>query len=472
MQIVLTKYWLAIHVGLLCFASWYGVSQPRGVGHRSLLWLALLALEALVLLPSVRRGETLADARLRVGCALLRDPFLYLGLAVLGMVVIQWLNSGCTLVYLPDADIWQFSRPPVPWLPSSIDPKIAFSRVAISLACVTAGLVLRLGVNRSGKRYLLQAASAFSGIVGFQLVWRASAGTAPYADLASHPPACNAGSFFGFWLLVGMGVYLDALCRRQRGTELLFVLAFVGNLAAMLFFASSWAILAYGIAGMLFAVYWLFFVGLHQTKATQVKLFLATAFVIAGTAVALIYVFPGNPVTEKLGSLASWKESWNTLMAERDTRVTAGLKIWKACPWVGTGGDGFFHYVGTVVDGKGWALLRRDQAYVRNDQLQFLCEYGAFGAGLLLALVIALLIPILYRLRLAWQAGSAVEYESRLLLFRLSPLVVAGILAASLCFAESWLASPLQSPAVLTSWLMVMSTLPAFLPASAGSGSR
>lgn len=471
MQKVLTKYWLAVHVGLLWFVAWYGVSQPRGFGHRPLLWLAVLTVEALVLLPSVRKGETLSDARSRVGHAVLHDPFTYLGLAVISMAVVQWLNSGCVLVYLSDADVWQFSRPPVTWLPFSIDPKAALANVSVLSACIVAGVVLRQGVNRAGKRFLLQAAAAVSGAVAVLLVWRASAGVAPYAALASDPPACNPGSFFGFWLLMGMGAYVDALSRRQRATELLFSLGFIGNLIGMLFFASALAILAYGFAALLLVIYWMLFLGLHHSRPVQIKLFLITLVVCASTVLAITYVFPGNPVVGKMKSLAAWGQQWHALTVDRETRMSAVLKIWKEHPWVGVGADGFFHHVGTVMQGKDWAVIRRDQAFVRNDCLQYLCEYGALGVGLLLAVVACLVGPVCYRLRLAWQEGAVGETESRMLLFRLSPLVVTGILATALCFAESWLASPFHSPAVLASWFFVMAMIPAFLPATA-TGSK
>ncbi len=470
MQTVLTKYWLAIHVGLLWFVSWCGVSQPRGLSHRPLLWLALLTLEALILLPSVRKGETLSDARFRTGQAVLRDAFTYLGLAAVGMVFIQWLNSGCSLVYLSDADVWQFSPPPVTWLPFSIEAKAALANVSVLLACVVAGIVLRQGVNRSGKRFLLQAASAVSGAIAVYMVWQASGGDASYAASARDPSACNPGSFFGFWLVMGMGAYVDALSRRQRGTELLFGFAFIGNLAGMLFFASALAIVVYVVTALLLVVYWMLLLGHSHSKPTQLKLFFVTLVVCVSAVLAVVYVFPGNPVAEKVKSLAAWGQHWDAVASDREIRTSAVLKIWKGHPWVGVGTDGFFHHVGTVVEGKDWSVIRRDQAFVRNDSLQFLCEYGALGVGLLLALVAALLVPVCYRLRLAWQEGPGVEFESRWLLLRLSPLVVTGVLATALCFAESWIASPFRSPAVLTSWTFVMAMVPAFLPAKA-SGS-
>ena len=90
MQKVLTKYWLTIHVGLMLFCPWFYLAQPRVQGFTPLLWLSLIAIEVAVLLPSVRRGETFLDARMRVIRATVKDAFFYIGLAVLVFATVQW----------------------------------------------------------------------------------------------------------------------------------------------------------------------------------------------------------------------------------------------------------------------------------------------------------------------------------------------------------------------------------------------
>jgi hypothetical protein len=464
MQTVLTKYWLIVHVGLLWFVSWFGLTPSSGFSQRPLFWLSLLLLEALVLLPAVQKGETLSDARGRIGRALVRDPFTYIGLAVLVMAAVRWLNGGRTLVYLSDADVWQFSAPAFSWLASSVEKPAAFANLAVQTACVAACLVLRLGASRVGRRYLLQAAAMLSGCVAFWFVWRACAHVQPYEAWAREPAACNPGSFFGFWLVVGMGAYVDALSRRQAATVWMFALAFVGNLLGVLFFASALAALVYVAVAALLVVYWMLVLGHARAKSLQVRLFLASALVAAATFASLAYAFPSNPVSARAKAAMDWDARWKEFTADREIRSAAGLKIWKGQPWVGVGPGGFHHYVGTVVDGKAWALIKRDQAWARNDGLQFLCERGVLGVGLLAALVAALAVPVCYRLRLLSQGGSQGDYESQWLLLRMSPVALTGILAALLVFAESWVASPLQSSAMWISWILLQAALPAFMP--------
>lgn len=466
MQTFLTKYWLATHVWVLLAVSWYGMSEPRGLSYVPLLWFAVLAVEAVVLLPSVRRGETLADGRTRFRRDVLNDPFTYLGLAFAGMALIQWLNSGCSLVYLADADIWKFSPPPVSWLPFSVERLSAFSNLSVFTACVAAGVVLRHGVNKGGKRGVLQAAAALSGGIACVLAWKACAGVEPYAAQARAPGASGLGPFFCFWLIMGIGVCADALMREQRGAELLFAFAFVGNLVGMLFFAGTLSLLVCVGVTLLMMVYWLLLSG-GSSKATQVKLFLLLLVVCLCVGAGVFLVFPGNAIEAKIKAAGEWGAYWGPLSAERDFRSECALKIWEEHPWVGAGADGFSHQIGAYMDGKDWALIKRDSACVRNDAIQFLCEFGALGIGLLLSLVVSLLVPICYRMRMAFHREDGHEHGGRFGFLQLSPLVVAGGVASLLVLVDGWFESPFRTPAVFMSWFFVVAMLPGFLPAKA-----
>ena len=312
---------------------------------------------------------------------------------------------------------------------------------------------------------MLQGAAALSGCVACLMVWQACRGVEPYVALAKSPGVCTSGSFFGFWLVLGMGGYVDALARGQRATGALFLLGFLGNLLGMLFFSSALALVLYAVVALLLAAYWMVYLNAAVSKGVQFKLFLVTLIVVASVVFTVLFAFPGNPVVSKLESLVEFGKYWGDLSETREVRMTAALKIWKEHPWVGVGADGFFHYVGTVVEGKDWALIKNDQAYVYNDCLQFLCEFGVLGASLMGAVVVALIVPVCYRARLAWQHGGEADNESRVFLLRVSPLVFTGVCATALCFIESWVANPFRSAGLVTSWVFVLATLPAFLPA-------
>ena len=466
MQKVLTKYWLTIHVGLMLFCPWFYLAQPRVQGLTPLLWLSLIAIEVAVLLPSVRRGETFADARMRVIRATVKDTLFYIGSAVLVFATIQWLNSGCKLMYLPDADIWQFTDPVVPWAPFSVEAKTSLTNVSVFAACIAGSLCLRHAVSQTGKRYLLQTAMLLSGALAVYSVWQACHSVEPYVGYAFGREWCALGAFFGFWLILGMGVFVEALAREQRGVEVFFALGVVGNLVGMLFFSKAFSMVLYAVIAFLLFFYWMAYLNTHVPKHVQLKLFFVSVVVLVSVTVALTYVFPGNPVEGKIKGLLPLEHSWHALAETREIRMNAALKIWQDHPWVGVGADGFHHFVGSVIGDKDWRLIKADQACVYNDSLQLLCEYGLLGLGLLLSAVITLMVPVCHRARIAWKCGGRDENDSRIFLLRISPLVLTGVLATGICFLESWFGSPFRSPSVLVSWVFILSVVPDFLPAS------
>ena len=462
-QRMLTKYGLAFHVAGVCiFPFWY-LGQPRVFGLVPLLWLSVIAAEWMFLLPSVHRSETLADARWRVLRALVWDPFLYIGAALVVMVAAQWLNSGCELIYLPDADIWQLSQPPVAWAPFSVESRAAFTQVAVFTACVTVGVILRTALSKTSKRLLLMALACMSGCVALFWVVQVCLKAQPYFALTSGLEPASLGAFFGFWLLVGMGLFADTVGSRQRGGGLLYLFGFVGNLLGTIFFASPLALAVYVLLVVLIFFYWLIYLSFYVSKPVQLKLFLGSCLLAGAVVSAGYFLTSWAPIREKSKAAVTVTESWQALSARNKIRSDTALAVWQEHPWVGVGADGFHHFVGLSVKGQDWKIIKRDQSFVYNDSLQFLCEYGVFGAGLILAVLITLLAPVCYRTRLAWKSKAGEEHGQPFIL-RLSPFVITGSLAAVTCFLESLVASPFRSPGLLLSWMCVMASMPAFLP--------
>jgi hypothetical protein len=463
MQRLLTKYGLAFHVACICLLPLCFFAQSRAFGCLPLFWLSLIAIEWLILLPSIRRDETLADARQRVLRAFWRDPFLYAGLAVIGLVGGQCLNSGCELVYLPDADVWKLSAPPIPWAVFSVESGASVLQLAVFTACLAVGVILRTAVGKAARRFLLQSLSGISGIVALVCIELVRRGDERWGALASGAEASAVGIYFGFWLLVGMGLFAEALAGRRRERIWLFLTCFLGNLLGLIWFASPLAILACVIMVVLLFIYWLIYLAPLVTKSTQVLLFLSTMGCVSVIVVGLI-LFAPNPVSEKLEKALPLTEYCHEMSLRNGVRAKAAISVWREYPWVGVGANGFYHTVGLVVDAGDWKVFEKDRAHVYNDGIQFLCEYGMIGVGFLVVSLIALLGPICYRARLVWKKQVSGMELDRLFLFRLPPVVVTGALALLLCCLESANASPFRSAAVLLSWVCVLSSMPAFLP--------
>jgi hypothetical protein len=280
------------------------------------------------------------------------------------------------------------------------------------------------------------------------------------------------GTLFGFWLLLGMGSFADALARYQRGTAPLYLFGVVGNFIGMLFFSSALTLFVYVILAFLLFIYWIVYLEPHIAKQMQFKLFLLSVTLVASGAFVLIFGFPGNPVVAKIEAALPVTVSWDALAAMKDIRTKTALDIWQGHPWMGVGADGFRHFSGLTVAGKEWGLLKADPSCVYNDCLQFLCEFGVLGSGLLLAAIITLLVPICYRARIVWKNDKQSDNSGRVFLFRLSPIVLTGVLATLVCFLESWIANPFRSYSILLSWTCVLAVLPAFLPERAPTAAR
>jgi len=365
---------------------------------------------------------------------------------------------------LPDADVWKLSAPPVSWAPFSVESRAALTQVSVFAACVSMGLILRVALSKSSKRLLLQVLACSSGCVALYWVFQVSLKTPYYLARTAGADLGASGIFFGFWLLMGMGLFVEALARAQRGIVPLFVLGVVGNLIGMLFFATALSVAAYSCLAVLLFIYWLIYLAPHVSKSVQLRLFVVSLLAAGAVSVALMCLFPHNPVADKLKAALPLSDYWNALSAMKNIRTETAVQIWQEHPWVGVGADGFYHYVGLSVSAKDWGLIKAGQSYVCNDGLQFLCEYGVLGAGLLLAVVITLMVPVCYRARIEWKYKVPGDNEGRAFLLRLSPIVVASVLATGVCALESLVASPFRSAALLLAWTCVMAAMPAFLP--------
>ncbi|MDD4016590.1 MAG: hypothetical protein PHV28_01480 [Kiritimatiellae bacterium] len=325
-------------------------------------------------------------------------------------------------------------------------------------------LILRTALSKASKRLLLQGLAIISGCLAIAYAVTVCFNIRPNDALTSGADVSAMGTFFGFWLIMGMGLFADAMTHFQRRSVLLILLGVAGNLMGMLFFASALAVCVYILLAVFMFFYWMVYLSPHVPKHMQIKLFVVSLLFAVSVGVVLIYLYPKNPVVAKIEAALPASDHWHMLFATKKIRTAAAMEIWQDHPWVGVGSDGFYHVVGLSVKAKDWVLLKTDQAYVYNDCLQFLCEYGVLGAGLFLAMVVTLMAPVCYRARIAWQYGSKDENAGRGFLLRLSPIVVSGVLATGVCFLESWIASPFRSPGVLLAWTCVMAAMPAFLP--------
>ncbi len=465
MQKFLTKYWLAFQLVVLFVAVSMGIFKTETTGSIYLIWLSLFAVEALLLLPTVFKEESITEARKRVLRSLEGDSFTYVGLVLVGFVCIQWLNSGCSLVYLTDADVWKFSLPPVEWLPYSVNPlpaRALLSWVVAVFACV---LVIRNGLGKGSKRFFLDMATLLSGMMAVYALFQSRAGVAPFELWATKPSACNPGTFFAFWFLIAVGRDLGSSRSKFEPVKnaLWWGFAFIGNLLGLLQFSPGLSLVVYLAAGVLlilFRIGMLFFQRVQLSK--QLRLVMGVLLSVAVVGGLIVFSTPQSPIIPRVMALQD-KASFDQRIESRAFRMNAAFKIWEDIPWTGVGAKGFEQYLGTVIEDKEWKQTKHDKQFVWNDGFQFLCEWGVIGAGVLAAMIITLLIPLFVRIRGLFGKSDG-NASARSVFLSVDPYMVSGVVALLVLLAEGWFSSPFQSPAVFLSWFCVLAVLPGLLP--------
>lgn len=475
MRNVLAKYWVVVHVALLtAFLSW--VHGGTRVQHLSgVPWLSLAVLEAILILPSTRKNETLDAARSRTLGTILWDPLLYIGAALSLFLLVQVLNGGCHLVFDAESGKWIFSNPPTSWGPYCVEPREARQVLYWFPPAFAAALGIRHGMNRRGKLYLLRflvlngaALSVFGALQAFtgthRLFWLTPMEGHFFASFGYDG---HAGAFFTLMFLINAGLFLHAMLEERRqaiwlGTTLALNLLGVFlsfSQVAMLLTLSSLAI------GSLYAFRhaWR-----RISAAAHLKSLAVFVTSLALGAVLLLFAWPDNPALRELRKTTQ-AEARSAWFATRAVQARAAWQIWQDHPWFGVGGWGYRQYVvlPQYTDEATLARLqRRGAANVHNDFLQFLAEHGAVGLGLMLGAVAVLWIPIVRRLWIAHASGHDGWMGDPWLLFRISPLTVFLLAATLVTFLHSLIDLPFRSPAIVLGWTIALACAPAFLPAA------
>ena len=461
-QAFLTKYSLPIHLAILASAVLASLCVPLRYGGITVFILAVSAAEFVFLLPSVHTGETFVDARDRVWRGLVRDAFFYVGILGLLIALSQWLNSGCSLVYQPSANAWQMSLPPMPGLPFSVKTSTAGEVLNRSVAVFVAVCALRLAVGKRGKRKLFAVLGCVSGCIAVIMMFRTGANPGAVVPLP-------VGFLFGFWAIVGMGSYLG-VCQEPENTgihPLLVILGIGANTVGGLYFSNVFwaAVLLFLI--LVFAIYGFFFLA-RRSEAKQLMSYGCFFFLLSGGAILILgYFMPGNPIQRHFNfwMTVDLEEAWNVWSAAWRTRMDAALDIWKGHWGWGVGVDGFREFLGFSVTGKAWSAFKTDPGLVYNDCLQFLCEYGLSGFVLFLSAFLSLVIPVVFRSRsFLAQQGEAKGALDRRDFLQLDPFFFTGAFAVVLGIVQAWFASPFHAPGYCLSWMMVLASLPVFLP--------
>ena len=474
MQKIIIKYGIAFHIILIGIFSLGSLFAGGAVNSATpLFWLSLIALEFGVLIPSVRRDEDFALARSRVRMGLLWDPLLYLSLASLIGLLVQFWNSGCKLVYDTSSNLWKMGDPPLPNLPFAVESGFPLQGLLVLFSVFAVALLIRNCIGNSSRSLILNTLAIFSG----SLAWVMGLASAFFTreQLGLPPPVLEvAGCAFGFWAIFSLGLFAREGAFYFR--LVLLALGVGGNLAGLLLFSSPLTMLLGGglfiLGGLLLFIFlW------NSSKMSNVVRFAAVSILLLFAFLALVrFSAQGNPVREKISLLSSGDEAgkeaktyalpsfWKTFSSEHAVRSEASISIFKDYPWFGVGKGGFASFVGLYIqDESAWEHIDGDRSTVMNEFLQMLVEGGLVGTTLSLALIFLLFAPLACR-TYGWFNGSCSRGGRGGGSAPFPPSVLAGYLALLLLFLVAGFERSLSAPAILVPFVTVLSCLASFLP--------
>lgn len=467
------KYGVAFHVALMVvYSSW-----ARGGSSTYYFWalpfLALGLLEMMLLMPPAARGDTPDKSLARLFGSLVRDPILYIGIALLTFLTIQWVNGPCELV--EDAAAlsgWKYSDPPSPSLPFCVDRPEALEPLLWFLAVVVAVLAVRNSLKPSA-RFLLLKCIAVNG-AALSLLGFAQALTCPgklfwYREMpvyffSTFGYPNHAGTFFTMTTAISIGLLIRAIGDEEHRHEVGWLtLTFLFNAAGIYGSLSRAAMIMGSLIILVFFVYALFYLSSRVSRPRLVAT-AAIAFFIAVCA-TILTVTPGSPLKKELDTVDWAHLSSDAYAGDRKELAQGAIDIWQDHPWTGVGGWGFRRYIGLYIPEERWqSLMAHGRANVHNDAIQFLCEHGMIGFGLMAAIAIILLVHGVVGIILGRREIDVRTLKRRTWLGSVSPCAW-GVLAATAAMAvHSTIDLPFRSVANTLIWFIGLACLPGLMP--------
>ena len=453
------KYFVVLHVALaFALYSWLGGGTRSGWLQAWAPWVTFAMFQALMIFPQVKTTETLFQARERVWAGLFKDPLLYLTAALAAFLIIQGLNGPRTQFYSEEMKAWLYTSPPVSWLPSCVQPKEALPILWWFAPALMGCLAAKHGLLKSGKRILLQAfcwiagSLSVAGIVQFatkkQFMFGHEIMTGDYFASFGYPNFAAAYFLFGFVVSFGIFVWFKDNEKEEKtfgGTLMVLpmIACFVG------------AVLSLSRAGILFAVVSMVFLGLYALlrawggmgAAGRAKAWigLATAIILG-----VVIVFSMRDT----GAIKEIREThWDAFFNGRLTgnyQVRCATDMWKDYKVFGCGGWSYRYLVYQYLDPKEWPKLAgRGQANIHNDGVQFLCEHGLVGLGLIVSILAFCAVPVF---GMWWRSSQQIDVTAlrkTLRFYRFNFLMSTVLWGGAVLLFHSFFDIPFRSPAVI-----------------------
>ena len=394
-QKAITKYGLALHLAML--AALPSALAPFVSDHalgRTVLWLSFLGALWIFIEPSIRQGEHLSQARVRVLKGIVRDPVTWFFALLVFFTGVRWLNSGIELVYDSEKIAWSLSEPALTIFPAS-SGDVGFLPFAVSVASMVVAVGLRQAVGLAARVSFGLTGAFLAGLGGWAAAVAACAGWSPFVSDAAtgfgvvREPLM--GALWGIWFIVSVSAGAQAELRSWKRGRLVLCVASGGNAAGLVFFSPPLVSASYFAVALLFAIYTWFWVGRSGSKGAVAR---NLVFFLMGVAMAafLLMSFAPEPVKkakfEKIDPAVAWRGQEH----EMDAALSGIAKrMWLQQPWVGVGLGAFRLKAPFVAQSEDWEVIPSNPVRAINGYWTLLSERGnvmcaliAVGLGLML----------------------------------------------------------------------------------------
>lgn len=421
----------------------------------------------MALMPPRYGGESPRSAIRKLLIHIVKDPVFYFGVVLLGFLLIQWINGPLELTFDETESIYKYTDPKIAGMPFCVDQSEAVQVLIWFIGVFASLLAVRHAIGPTGKLTLLSILvvnGALLSVLGFiqlvsspdKLFWYRPMSVYFFSTFG-YPN--HAGAFFVLTSAINIGIFLRELFHEDRVnhpylygiTLFLNAMGAYGSLCRAAIVLESLLL----VFGLIYGVLLLRF-RISRGFASA----LVAVFLVIGLVVFKFLPDSGSGFSKEVATITS-KAMSTVYEGDRKQLADAALDIWRDHPWTGVGGWGFRRYVALYIGEDNWDLLKEaGKSNVHNDILQFLCEHGAIGGGLIIALAVALLVHLVIRL-IGMKRRTEPEIEvQRCWFFSISPVVVMSLVGCACVVVHSTIDLPFRSTAVLFTWFIALACLP------------
>ena len=466
-------------------------------------WLFVLMMEVIFFYPQRHRGETIYEARARVWHALKSSPLVWVSCGLFLLLLIPFVNNGlCTGCDAALIAQGLNPKPFAPFLPFCVNRLDHLNVVLWFAVVLPSAVAVSHSLTRRGKRLVVELIM-WNGVAMaiFGFLQSATGASGPFWSLAADGRGGGmffsafgypnmAGSYFTATFGLAVALWRDT-CEQIRLEETkldpselsasdakrykrfwhrhYFLIPAVVLFFAALNTLSRAAIILVTTTALVYFAHTLVLILSRMRRARRVYVGV-WSMVIFGLIIFFSIITMPEKMKKEVDALGT-VEMLDRVTGKGAYHVQVATSIWKDHPFFGVGGWGYMHLCADKMKELEIPLQQLQTvggANVHNDHLQFLAEHGLVGYGLMLALLVILIRPIVSQWRrmvqeLRFKKGKDLPPKP-IRIFALPAPVFFILVAMSAVLIHAFGDCPLRSCAVLDLLFVSIAALPGFMP--------